>query len=189
MHSEPRDGHLSAGDAAAYVDRQLTGPGRARIEEHLAACAECRREAVAVGRLARSLANRRRWTVALPLAAAAAALLLILPWGATDRPVLREPGVTTTVAPRLVAPVGAVSALPSLVWTSVPHADLYRVTVFDSSGGIVWETRTADTTAVPANLPLQPRTSYFWKVAARTAWGRWALSDLSSFTLSAARLP
>lgn len=191
MHGDPMNAHLSVDDVAAYLDRQLSGPARARVEGHLAACAECRGEVVSVARLTRSLSNRRRWAVAAPLAAAALLLLAMVPWAhrpGGDGLVLREPAITTTVAPTLLAPVGAVATLPPLSWTSVPHADRYRVTVFDGSGAVVWETQSADTSvAVPTTTSLQPGTPYFWKVAARTGWDRWVLSDLSSFTLGAAR--
>ncbi|HEU4587939.1 MAG TPA: zf-HC2 domain-containing protein [Gemmatimonadales bacterium] len=36
--------HPSAEVIAAYVDRRLAPPARAAVEEHLADCAECRRE-------------------------------------------------------------------------------------------------------------------------------------------------
>jgi anti-sigma factor RsiW len=188
MRGDSGAAHLTVDDVAAYLDRQLAGPERARVQAHLGDCAECRREVVTVARLARSLRARRRWAVALPLAAAAVLLVAIVPWSrapVADRPVLREPAVTTTVAPTLRAPVGAVAVMPPLSWTSVPHADRYRVTVFDSAGAVVWETQTGDTSiAVPASVLFRPRTAYFWKVAARTGWDRWVASDLISFTLA-----
>jgi anti-sigma factor RsiW len=194
MPDERREGHLSAEDVAAYVDRGLAALARAGVEEHLAACAECRAEVVAVARLARGLPVPRRWTVLVPLAAAAAVLVLYFaPWQRSPEQagsVLREPAVTTTVAPRPVAPLGAVAALPALLWTSVPHADRYRVTVFDSNGSVVWETQVADTVALlPHVIALRAGVPYFWKVAARTGWDRWVASDLTSFTLGAPGSP
>jgi hypothetical protein len=194
MTGEVKAGHLTVEDVAAYIDRGDAAEQRARVEAHLATCAECRSEVVTVARLARSFRDRRRWTVAAPLAAAAAVLLLVFaPWQrAPDRsePVLREPAVTTTVAPRPLAPLGAVAVLPRLLWTSVPHADRYRVTVFDGNGSVVWETLTTDTlVAVPDAVALGVGVPYFWKVAARTSWDRWVVSDLTTFTLGAPRPP
>jgi len=187
MHGDARDVHLSIDDVAAYVDRQLERPARARVEDHLTTCGECREEIVTVTRLARSLRTRRQWVMAVPLAAAAVLLLAIIPWRGSPRvegPVLREPAVTTTIPPTLLAPIGAVGALPRLSWTSVPHADRYGVTVFDSSGAVIWETQVGDTSvAVPDSISVQPGAAYFWKVAARTGWDRWVASDLVSFTL------
>src|SRR5260370_10439144 len=162
MTGEVRAGHLTVEDVAAYVDRGLLADQRARVEAHLAACAQCRAEVVTVGRLARSLRMRRRWVATAPLAAAAAVLVLVLaPWhGQRDQhtPLLREPAITTTAAPTPIVPLGAVAALPPPTRTSVPHAGRYRVTVFDTNGSLVWETQTPDTVAlVPATITLRPR--------------------------------
>ena len=194
MTGEVKAGHLTVEDVAAYVDRGQTAEQRARVAAHLADCAECRSEVVTVARLTRSFRDRRRWTVAAPLAAAAAVLLLVfVPWQrARDRSeqVLREPAVTTTVAPRPLAPLGTVTVLPRLLWTSVPHADRYRVTVFGGGGSVVWETLATDTlVAVPDGIALRVGVPYFWKVAARTSWDRWVVSDLTTFTLGAPRSP
>jgi len=193
MHGEIGTRHLTVEDVAAYVDRGLAAAERARVEEHLAACAECRAEVVAVARLSRSFAGRRRWIVMAPLAAAAAVLVLIVaPWQHLGErgPVLREPAVTTTVAPTPIAPRGSVTALPALTWSSVPRADRYQVTLFDRDGSVLWETHTADTTvAVPDTVRLVSGAPHYWKVAARTELGRWVASDLTSFTLSRTRRP
>src|SRR5712691_13332482 len=117
--------HLTVEDVAAYADRGLAAPERARVEEHLAACADCRAELVAVALLAGSLAGRRRWAVMAPLAAAAAVLVLLFaPWQrpppgqhAGPPPVLREPPVTATVAPTPIPPRGGVATLPALTWS------------------------------------------------------------------------
>jgi len=189
MHGEIGARHLTVDEVAAYADRGLAAAERVRVEEHLAACAECRAEVVAVARLSRSFAGRRRWAVMAPLAAAAVLVLWLAPW-AHQRPVLREPAVTTTVAPMPIAPRGGVATLPTLTWSSVPHADRYQVTLFDQNGSVVWETHTADTTvAVPDTLRVVAGVPHFWKVAARTELGRWVASDLTSFTLRRARPP
>jgi len=192
MHGEIQAAHLAVAEVAGYLDRRLAAVERARVEDHLAACTECRAEVVAVGRLARSFRNRRRWVVSAPLAAAAAVLLLtFVPWGRISErttPILREPAITTTAAPTPIVPLGAVAALPLLTWTGVPHADRYRVTVFDTNGSLVWETQTPDTAAVvPSTITLRPGVPYFWKVAARTGWDRWVASDLTTFTVRPTR--
>ena len=192
MHGEIGARHLTVDDVAAYADRGLAAPERARVEEHLAACAACRAEVIAVAGLTRSLASRRRWAVVAPLAAAAAVLVLLFaPWqrpGQHAAPVLREPAVTATVAPTPIMPRGGVVTLPALTWSSVPHADRYQVTLFDQAGSVLWETHTADTAvAVPNSVHLVTGVPHYWKVAARTELGRWVASDLTSFTLSRAR--
>jgi len=189
MPGEKIAGHLTAMEVAAYVDNGLEAAARARVRSHVAECDDCRGEVIAVARLART-GGRRRWMALVPLAAAAALVLYIAPWqGPSDStaPVLREPGVTTIVAPTPIAPHGAVTALPSLTWSRVPLADRYKVTLFDADGSVLWETQTADTTAVvPPSLRIVVGVPHYWKVAARTEPGRWVASDLTSFTLSRA---
>ena len=191
MPVEKSEAHLTAMEVAAYVDNGLVADARARVRSHLAECDECRGEVIAVARLART--GRRRWMALVPLAAAAALVLYIAPWqGPSDStaPVLREPGVTTIVAPTPIAPRGAVTSLPALTWSSVPLADRYEVTLFDEDGSVLWETQTADTTAVVAStVRIVVGIPHYWKVAARTEQGRWVASDLTSFTLSRARPP
>ena len=83
-----------------------------------------------------------------------------------------------------IAPRGKASRNATLVWTSVPGAASYSVTVFNSQADVVWQTDTADTTA--AILPDLPTDQpYFWKVAARTGWSRSVESDLVEFMITA----
>ncbi len=188
MPVEKSEAHLTAMEVAGYVDNGLVADARARVRSHLAECDECRGEVIAVARLART-GSRYRWKTLVPLAAAAALVLYFAPWRPSDStaPVLREPGVTTIVAPTPIAPRGAVKALPALTWSSVPLADRYEVTLFDEDGSVLWETQTADTTAVvAATVRIVVGVPHYWKVAARTEQGRWVASDLTSFTLSRA---
>jgi len=94
--------------------------------------------------------------------------------------------ITATGAPTVVAPRGAVTGAPLLVWTSVPHADLYRITLFDDAGGSIWESQTRDTSvALPASITLRSRASYYWRIEAQTGWNRWVASDLIEFSIAA----
>src|SRR2546427_7192239 len=116
MHGEIGARHLTVEDVAAYADRGLVAAERARVEAHLAACAECRAEAVAVAGLSRAFARRRRWAGMAPLAAAAVLVLFLAPWPRLrdhGGPVLREPPVTTAVAPTAVAPPGGAANVPA----------------------------------------------------------------------------
>src|SRR3989442_6447540 len=192
MPGEKIEAHLTAMEIAAYVDHGLVAAARARVRSHLAECDECRSEVIAVARLART-GSRYRWKTLVPLTAAAALVLYIAPWqrpSDSTAPVLREPGVTTIVAQTPIVPRGAVTSLPALTWSSVPLADRYQVTLFDQNGSVLWETHTADTTAVvPPDVRIVSRVPHYWKVAARTELGRWVGSDLTSFTLSRAPPP
>jgi len=184
MPDEPRTQHLSAADVAAYVDQQLSGVERNRVEQHLADCRECRSEIVAVSRVVRGLRRPWRWAVLAPLAAAALVVVMLAPWHQDEQPVLREPAVTTIVAPTAIAPRGRVAELSLITWSTVPRSTQYEITVFDSAGTIVWETRVADTLAtVPHDLKLVRGRAYYWKVAARTESNRWVSSEFATFTL------
>ncbi|HTI06010.1 MAG TPA: zf-HC2 domain-containing protein [Gemmatimonadales bacterium] len=176
--------HLSAADVAAHLDGVLPPTELARVDQHLAECDECRAELIALAQLLRTQPRRRRWVIPASLAAAAVvALVIIGPRLSQEPPSYREPAVSTTPAPIAVAPRGP-SAIPiRLIWTRVPHAERYRLTVFDSTGLAIWESQTTDTAiALPGTVRLRPRVAYFWQVEAQTAWNRWIRSDLVEFT-------
>ncbi len=185
-------GHLETWEVAVYLDDALSPADRSRVERHLVDCDDCRTEIITVARLLRTQ-PRRGWYIPIGIAAAAAAAVLLLVWpGSIEEPVgppnYREPVVTTTVAPIGIAPRGAIATAPWLVWTRVPHADRYRLTLFDATGRVIWESQTRDTSAAfPKTIGLQPRASYFWKVEAQTGWNRWVGSDLIEFSLASPR--
>ena len=139
-------------------------------------------------------AGRRRTgnVVRFSLLAAVVATVLIVPRmlregaGVSRTSDLRDPDstITMTVTPTGIAPRGKTGRNATLVWTSVPGAASYSVTVFNSQADVVWQTDTADTTA--AILPDLPTDQpYFWKVAARTGWSRSVESDLVEFMITA----
>lgn len=183
--------HPEVRELSAYLDGALADADRSRVEAHLAACAECRGEVAAVAQLLR--AAPRRWVTAGPgLAAAAVLALLLVPallvrsrLGETE---FREPAVTTTAPPLAIAPQGDVDTVRTLVWSAVPHAARYRVSLMDGAGTVLWRWETADTLAPLADtLHLRAGASYFWKVEAETGFDRWVASELVDFTLAATR--
>lgn len=184
-------GHLESDIVAAYLDGALSPSDRSRVEAHAQACTECRQELIEVARLLRTRPRRHGWY--LPVgAAAAAALVLFLLWPrpseAPGSPEFREPAVTTTVSPAVVGPRGVIDTARMFVWTAVPHADRYRLTLFDNTGLVVWETQTSDTaTPLPDSIRVQPGASYLWKVEAQTSWNRWVGSDLVEFSIGPPR--
>ena len=198
---------------ANIVDLGVNMTERADLVPHLAACSRCREQVASVARLLRdsSIAAEiartessatpvtRRWRVAGAgaLTALAAGVLFMvagfrdragvtqLAAGATDSEAHREQSVTTTVAPSLVFPIGAVAAADTFRWTSVPHADRYRLTVHDREGTVVWEADGSDTAmAAPAAITRHLGTAFLWKVEARTGWDRWVSSDLIEFSFA-----
>jgi hypothetical protein len=181
--------HLTEMEVAAFINRGLDSDGRARVARHLVGCDACRSEVVAITSLTRAR-NRPGWLPLIPLAAAAAALLLYLAPGQrpdAEPPLFREPALTVAPAPTPIAPRGEIETIAAITWSTVPHADRYVVTIFDSTGSVVWRARTTDTMlAVPRSTAtlLSHHVAYYWKVAARVDAGRWVNSDLASFTLA-----
>jgi len=184
---------------AALADGSLAPDLRAAVLPHVASCQRCRGAVAAVARaladpavareLSSSPSGRRRWRIAVPLAAAAM-LLLLLSSPADDRsPGHRgppPPPPANTPVPR--SPVGVVATVNDLRWSHVAGADRYRVTVFDATGGLVYATEGSDTVvAFPDSVALVPGASYLWKVDARTGFDRWATSELAEFRVAESR--
>ncbi|MGH7471536.1 MAG: hypothetical protein ACRENP_26590 [Longimicrobiales bacterium] len=195
---------------ANVIDARAAGTD---VMAHLASCAYCRGRvagaarllgtaAVAneVGRLERNVphsASGRRYFAPVGMVAglAAAALAGLLLWPAGTRTPLQQPAgnestvnreatIATTIAPRAVAPLGAVAKADTLCWTTVPGADRYRVTMFDRAGVVVWDAQASDTMlALPRTLRLAQGALYLWKVEARTGWDRWVASGTAEFTV------
>jgi hypothetical protein len=186
-------GHLTGGEVAGYLEGTLPPADRRRVEAHLAACDECCIELIEVAPLLRTRPRWHRrqgiWIATAGVAAAAAVLLLIMrqPTPPAESPGYREPVVTPTLGPVIIAPRG-VTAARTVVWTAVPHAERYRLTLFDATGTGVWESQASDTFAtLPTTIELRPSASYFWRVEAQTGWNRWVKSDLVEFSVSSPR--
>jgi putative zinc finger protein len=184
---------------ADFVEGRLTPQSRAPIVAHLLTCARCRALVKATSDLAANevtpvgQAHRRRlrWTLPVGLAAAAALVLLLLPRGRdASTPGLREPTVTSTIAPSPIAPApgASVARVDSLVWSNVPGAERYRVRLYDGEGSVLWTVETADTlVALAGSVRLAPGVTYFWRVEAQAEWMRWTASDLVSFRITGRR--
>jgi len=185
---------------ADFVDGHLTPQSRAPVVAHLLTCARCRAlvkttsdlASHAVGPSTQAKRHGLRWTLPVGLAAAAALALILLPRGRDDNatPGLREPTVTSTIAPVPITPTSGASVVrvDRLVWSSVPKAERYRVRLYDGEGSVLWTTETTDTSAaLPDSLRLEERVSYFWRVEAQAEWMRWAASELAAFRINARR--
>jgi len=126
--------------------------------------------------------------------AAAAALFItvrVARWHGPDADTpaaLRHATIDMARAALPVAPLGNVRHVDAMVWTSVPHADLYRVSIFDRGGRVVWETEVSDTTATPPLKLLQQSSGELrWRVKARTSFDQWIDSDFAEFSLEGDR--
>jgi anti-sigma factor RsiW len=191
--TERVDRHLGVDETAAYVDGGVTAAERARMNAHLAGCADCRAEVADVVGIVRSAGTSRTRVNRVWIPAAAAAVLALM-WVAPRAlrqqaaPQHREEAVTMTVAPRPLIPVGSVDTVSGLVWAAVPSANSYRVRVFNAEGTLMWEGETADTVAaIPDSISLARERSYYWRVEAQTGFDRWAASELTEFRLQGDR--
>jgi len=182
---------------AALAEGSLDVEERDALLPHVGSCSHCRALLASLSRARSSLVGAKqldvlgrpgdvvkrgvRWrSIMIPVAAAAVLLLMI--WSRAERSPLREPPATLQ-APRPIRPVAQVAAPTSLVWSSIPQAGRYRVTIFDREGGVVWETQTADTSvSLPDTVHLGYGVEYYWKVSARIELNRWADSPLTGFT-------
>lgn len=197
----PTPSCLDDDTVAALVDGTLDAARREAVLPHVATCAWCR-DAVAsvtraladaeVAREVTALEGRghgRLYRILLPLAAAAA-LLLVLVWPrpTEDGGHRGPPPVASTPVP--IAPVGVVASASPLVWTAVSGADRYRVTLAEASGHLLYETQVADTVLpLPDSIVLVAGRSYVWLVEARTGFDRWQTSQLVEFSMTGAAPP
>ena len=178
--------HLESGEVASYLDRVLAPAEQARLETHLADCAECRGEVIAVSRI-RHIRSRPRWLILGPAAAAAAiALFFVARPAVTPAPgtVPRDGEERTTVA--LVTPGdGAAAPARSLtfIWRSAGGGVSYRLTLTDERGDVVWTATASDTTGhPPSDVRFQMGRRYFWYVDALLPDGRSVTSGARQFT-------
>ena len=191
-----------------YVAGRLGEAETEAFESHYLTCERCQNElrlALAIrealpevreaGRLAPAesevgVISRRfkvRTAAALAAAAVLAGLLVVRPSQLDDEsaPVHRDEATGVEVAPSLGAPGGPVAAVESFQWSQVPAADLYRITVYDAEGAVVWEAETRDTLITPPDgTEFEPDARYIWTVAARVGFDRWLSSELVDFTIS-----
>jgi hypothetical protein len=200
VSDHPESSCLTTDAIVAFADGRLSDSERLAWTPHLGSCRRCQRELASLVRTLNDPAvldasriskpYRRRLTLLIvPLAAAAAIILtLALP---RERQ-LRAPGVqhrelvlTPGNAPMIGSPMGTVAEVESLQWSAVPHAELYRVTLFDDDGDVLFEKEVAEPhLALPETVKLLPENQYLWQVQARIGFGRWISSDLVEFRVS-----
>jgi anti-sigma factor RsiW len=201
MSGPPTADCLDDDTVAALAEGILDAARRQAVMPHLSRCPRCRAAVASVARaladpgIAREVATiqgiRRRgvYRIALPLAAAAA-LLLVFAWprGRESGGHRGQPPAATTPTP--IAPVGVVASASPIQWTAVAGADRYRVTLSDTSGRLLYETRVTDTVvSLPDSIVLVPGRSYVWLVEARTGFDRWSTSRLVEFSIAGPASP
>lgn len=187
--------HPSSEDLAAYLSNTLTANERAKLEAHLAACRQCRREVTSARRFIRSRPSPPvlRWGVPAAAAAAVLAVVLLSPLrsGRLETSVKRagEDAAVSAMMPRIriVSPASGDTVKGSqvvFVWQSAGNKPLYRLTLTEASGSAVWTGDTSDTTlALPASVSLGRGQNYFWFIDALGADGDAITTGAHHFTV------
>jgi hypothetical protein len=185
--------HLPADTVSAYLDGALELAARDRVEEHLAGCPECRADLANVTDLLRRRRRRRRVLVAIPLATAATLLLVFRidnpgsPLPDRFRADSVDAGVDI-VSPPEGATVGTGSV--SFRWRTPsgtpPLAPvLYRITVTDDRGGLIWKSESRDTGIVlPDTVILTRDRTFLWYVDALLPGARAASTGIHAFRVA-----
>lgn len=186
--------HPDAEDMAAYLDGQVAEADRARFEEHIVSCPECRREIAEVSAFLTRTRRRRGWRVWAPAAVAAAAVAMLV-----VGPVLVDTGPADGARFRGPDPVGEAGAVQidaaspaedgavdshslTFAWHPGALAASYRLTLTDREGAVLWTHATTDTVApLPDTITLEPGATYHWFVDALMEDGRNATSGVHSF--------
>jgi len=186
---------------AALAGGEHSGVDGERLLSHLSTCAPCRHRVAAVARalsdpsVAAEIAKtkvvngRRRLPFKFALTsgvlAAAAVLVMVLPRIEGERGAPHRAPAAMEARPPLITPIGLVDEAKLLRWGSMAGADRYRVTLFDTSGNVVYAAETTDTSiSLPDTILLKSGRRYVWQAEARTGWDRWSASKLASFSIT-----
>ena len=192
--TEPREIGLHFSDVrlAAFLDGRLTPTEHDQALAHFATCVSCRREMTAARKLLVEPATRRRgWHLPITtLIAAALAFVAVPRLMRVDPSPSREsierarPDVAPVVQILSPAHRSAVNAGDVVfLWRAVGVDATYRVTLQDSTGGVLWETTVGDTSATPPrSVAFVANQDYYWSVDAQLADGRTAKAGVHQFT-------
>jgi len=195
-----RTGHLASDEVAAYLDGRSSTADRSAVDAHLADCDLCRAEVLEVRSMLKSAPRARRSNGSLRVlagAAAAALILVALPWRDLRRPSLSpDTGVGTerAVVPdggrdsvEIVTPILDGAVLPdrlTFTWRRGESDAQFTVTLLNTRGDILWLAPTRDTViTVPDSVALPPAASYVVYVDALRSDGTSARSAPRMFSI------
>lgn len=180
--------HPSSEELAAYLSGNLPNARRGELEDHLARCSECRREATSARRILRGRVSPIRQRLVGPIAAAAVLAFIVFsvvkPRARVDD--VRSGPVETSSTITAIAPPSDVAvdrAAVVFTWSSERGRPLYQLSLTDAVGQALWSTTTNDTSlALPATIRLSPGETYFWLVDAITTDGHTISTRTQRFT-------
>lgn len=200
------DAIVDGGLVERYLARTLSEDETEAFESHYLTCTRCHNElrlAIAIRDVlpeVREAAPVRdvspavlagRWlgrharvgAAAAAIAAVLAGVLFLQP--SRESLPHREPALQTADVPTVEAPIGEVRTVSEFRWAPVVSADLYKLTLYNLAGDVVWEVDTREThVALPDAPRLEPGASYLWQVDARVEWDHWVSSELVRFRFS-----
>jgi len=198
MGTEPLGEHLTLQQMAALLDRELSGEKLDRVEAHLASCDACRREVVEVSRTVNPKNDRRPWYALGAVAAAASivGVLLLAPGtggiSSAEDSIVRTGGQTVldegvpgieVVSPTDAAVIARESSL--FVWRSGVEGAVYRFTLTDENGDVLWTESTSDSVlSLTSEVTLRAGTTYYWFVDALLDDGSSATTGFHEFRTS-----
>lgn len=200
--SESHDGrdHPSSSALAAYLAGKGDEHERSRVEDHLAGCAECRRDLSVATRAVRAVGQTRGghrwwWTAGLVAAAAVALLFVLRPPAMSNRAgaaarLRGARGLSTGGGPtlRALSPADGDTLPPGPVrfaWSRPAPGASYHLTITNAEGDVAWEGSTLDTTQVVTSPgDLRPGRRYYWYVDALLAAGGSATTGVHTVTVA-----
>jgi hypothetical protein len=178
-------GHVTDTEIAAYLDRSLTSVQRDRVEDHLAACQDCRQHLLETKELLERVRRPRKLLVGGALAAAAVLVFVLVRPNpaAMDLAIMRHDGLDVPVV--AYRPIGTASrAGLQFVWSAVRGAESYRLTVSGEDARTVWSSSGIDTlAALPDSVVLRLNERYHWVADALLSDGSTRSTGLREFDL------
>ena len=126
----------------------------------------------------------RVYGIAAAIAAVLVGVVVVMPDLGESVPHRSQATVEASV-PAAETPIGEVQSVTEFRWVPVTAADLYRITLYDASGDLLWQADTRETHVTLADtVLLVPGALYLWQVDARVGWDRWVNSELARFTIA-----
>jgi hypothetical protein len=166
--SNETNGHVTDTEIAAYLDRTLTTAERDRVEDHLAACPDCRQQLLETKELLERVRRPRNLLISGALAAAAVVVFFVVRADSdrTEGTLMRSDGAAAPLV--AYGPLGTTaSAGLRFVWSAAPARESYRLSVSRIDGQAVWSSSGTDTVAtLPSSVVLRPNERYYWVVDA-----------------------
>ncbi len=184
------DDHLPPELIARYLDPTLQVDDQGRIEAHLAKCDFCRGEVLATRELVQGRAHDRRWLLTIPVAAAAAVLLLVVIPRSVESPGVdgaQRSGGESGQQVQVVAPVNDSAITESVirfVWRNVGAVAQYSLKVTNTAGDVLMSETTTDTVLEMAvTAEHHAGQTFFWYVDALFGDGESATTGIRRFNI------